>query len=135
MNEILIQLISEMNCNSGAPESVLKKLQLDLGISLPFEYVDFLVDCNGAEGDIGSSYLVLWPVEEIILLNEEFGVHEFAPGLLLFGSDGGGEGYAFDTRLNPMPVVEVPFVGMDHKYARMCGQTFTEFLEFLYNRG
>ena len=45
--------------------------------------------------------------------NRDYEVESYCPELLLFGSSGGGEAYAFDKRSLPWRVVEVPFVGMD----------------------
>ena len=51
-------------------------------------------------------------------------VSEFAPGLILFGSDGGGEAYAFDVREAVPIIVEVPFIGMGGDEAKRCGASF-----------
>lgn len=32
----------------------------------------------------------------MIWFNEEYQVRQYAPGVILFGSDGGGEAYGFD---------------------------------------
>jgi hypothetical protein len=78
-----------------------------------------------------NNYLVIWPVGEIKELNEGYAVAEFAPGLILFGGDGGDKAYAFDTRSDELPIVEVPLVGMDISLAKQCGATFKNFLEYL----
>jgi hypothetical protein len=56
---------------------------------------------NGGEGFIGENYLRAWPVEDLIQSNKDYRVDEAAPGLFLFGSSGGGEAFAFDTRSAP----------------------------------
>jgi hypothetical protein len=71
-------------------------LEKDLGKKLPVNYVSFLMEMNGGEGSIGSSYLILWPAEEIVEINEAYNVSDWAPGVVIFGSDGGGEAYGFD---------------------------------------
>ncbi len=44
---------------------------------------------NGIEGPIGkASYLSIWPINELIELNQEYAVDEFLPGIKYFGSDG-----------------------------------------------
>jgi hypothetical protein len=53
--------------------------------------------------------------------------------LLLFGSDGGGQAFAFDTRSAANPIVCVPFVGMELKEALPIASSFTGFLEELFN--
>jgi hypothetical protein len=135
MNEIVTELTKRLDLKPGASENLLKMVESQLGVSLPPEYADFLKYSNGAEGTIGeNSYLVLWPVEEIAPLNKAYAVGEFAPGLLLFGSDGGGVGYAFDTRSETMPIVEVPFIGMNLNDTKLRGLTFVEFLEHLHSQ-
>jgi len=44
--------------------------------------------------------------------------------------NGGGSNYAFDTRYQPMPVVEVDMSDPDNNEVR--GASFEEFLEKLY---
>ncbi|MEQ6388713.1 hypothetical protein RZN22_05230 [Bacillaceae bacterium S4-13-58] len=57
-------------------------------------------------------FLILWAIDEIIELNEAYGVNEFAKELVLFGSDGGDTAFAFDIRNNVTQIVSVPFIGM-----------------------
>ena len=75
--------------------------------------------------------MILWPVKRLRELNEGYHVGEFAPGLVLFGSDGGGEGFAFDTRGGSTTIVSVPFVGMELDVVRPVATTFNGFLEEL----
>jgi hypothetical protein len=135
MNDQITRLMNQLSFRPGAPIALLREVERALGISFPPQYVDFMTKSDGAEGFVGlNSYLMLWPVEEIVSLNEAYKVQTFAPGLTLFGSDGGDMAYAFDARSRAMPIVTVPFVGMDVKEARLCGHTFVEFLEYLYNQ-
>jgi len=85
-----------------------------------------MAESNGLEGWVGENYLSLWSVENVT----RYGVYECAPFLLFIGSNGGGEGYAYDTRLRHMPIVNVPFVGMDED-PRVMGKTILEFLRRL----
>lgn len=74
---------------------------------------------------------MLWRVTELEQFNREYEVQEYAPGLLLFGSNGGGEAFAFDLRTPVRRVVSLPFVGMDLKIATLLGTSFDSFLEHL----
>jgi len=89
------------------------------------------VIANGGEGFIGENHLILWAAEELAQFNNEYEAQDYAPGLVLFGSDGGGEGYAFDARTIPAPIVQVPFIGMDLMYARQMAGSFSEFVRKL----
>ena len=80
----------------------------------------------GGEGFLGANYIIFWKAEELSSLNREYEVDKYAPGILLFGSDGGGEGYGFDTQYAAMPVVRVPFIGMDRRYATAVASNFSD---------
>jgi cell wall assembly regulator SMI1 len=121
-------LAPEFDLRGGAPESVVADAETKLRWVLPNDYKDFLRKANGGEGFIGENYLILWAAEELAQFNKEYQVQDYAPGLTLFGSDGGGEGFAFDTRSNPAPIVQVPFIGMDLTYARPVAASFDQFL-------
>jgi hypothetical protein len=123
--------VSKMALDAGAPEPLLQNAMEELQCSPPADYVAFLRLHNGGEGFVGENYLILWKIEELKPFNDEYEVAEYAPGLLVFGSSGGGEGYAFDTRQDAWTVVRVPFIGMDLQYAIEVGRGFSDFLRQL----
>ena len=102
------------------------------GVELPVEYVEFMRATNGADGPIGNiEYLQIWTVEEVIELNRGIDdIKEEHPEWLFFAGMGSGSDYAFDTRYQPMPVVEVDMSDPDNNEVR--GASFAEFLENLY---
>ncbi len=125
------QLFKEFSLSESASLEAIEAASSDVGLPLPKDYCDFISVHNGGEGFIGDSYLILWAVEELSIFNAEYQVSEYAPGLLLFGSDGGGEAYAFDCRNGLFPIVRVPFIGMDLKYAKPIAKTFSDFFLIL----
>lgn len=125
------KLLEDWQLNPGASEAIIVNIISGLSISLPIDYIEFLQRYDGGEGFIGDHYLILWRAEELKVFNEEYEVEEYAPGLFLFGSDGGGEAYGFDVRESSMPVIRVPFVGMDLKYAKVVASSFTDLLKRL----
>ena len=44
--------------------------------------------------------------------NRGYKVEEFFPNFFFIGTNGGGEGYAFDISGNDATVFDVPFIGM-----------------------
>lgn len=121
-----------LSLNPGASDDVLRAAVRDLKAELPPDYTEFLRTSNGGEGFVGKSYIALWRAEELKTLNDSYEVAQFAPGLLLFGSDGGGEAYAFDTRESPWVIVRVPFIGIaDAQSAIPLNRSFVEFLQNL----
>jgi len=127
-----------MNFARNAPASVatLMEAERQLGVRLPLEYTEFLKKTDGGEGFIGSTaYVILWPLSELGVMNQAYEIQKYVPGLLIFGSDGGGEMFGFDTRSSQWAIVRVPFVGMTWDLAQTLGTTFNEFLERLCEIG
>jgi cell wall assembly regulator SMI1 len=137
VDEKLEELLSEFTGNPPASAESIALLEQHfrgMGKELPSDLRDVLETSDGAEGFINGHYLMLWGAAEIIEYQKSYQVELYAPGLLLFGSSGGGEAYAFDTRVSKgMPVVQVPFIGMDLEYADVLAPTFAEFLGKLKN--
>lgn len=134
LDERIKKLISGLELTPPATIQQLKEVESKLGVVFPTQYVEFMLWSNGAEGKVGNSYLVIWPLDQLIPLNEDYAVEEFTPGLIYFGSDGGGMAYAFDKRVENVPVVEFPFESIHINDAKHCGNNFNEFLEYLYHR-
>lgn len=128
----LDQLLSRFNGNPPVDPAELAKFEGSTHLKLPDAYVQFLHKSNGGEGFVGGTYVIFWPIEMLDEMNVAYEVDQYAPGLFLFGSDGGGEGFAFDHRDASMPIVSVPFVGMELRVARRIAQSFAEFLEELW---
>lgn len=128
------KLIDIFQKNSPAKKLQIDKLQELLDCELPKDYINFILSSNGGEGWIGeNSYLMLWRLEDILELNSKYNAFELVPGLLIFGSNGGIDAYAFDTRIEGIPIVNIPFIGMNLNEINYLGDTFEKFLENLYN--
>jgi hypothetical protein len=126
------RLLGKFNGNPPVDAASILLLETKAGVRLPEDYTQFLREADGGEGFVGNAYLILWRVGELLEMNRAYQVAEYAPGLFLFGSDGGGEAFAFDTRTAGKPIVSVPFVGMDVTLARPVASNFTAFLEELF---
>lgn len=125
-------LLASFNGNPPASAASIQQFEMEAGIQLPGSYTAFLKQMDGGEGFVGPAYLILWRVCELVEMNKAYQVSDYAPGLFLFGSDGGGEAFAFDTRSNSLPIVSVPFVGMELKLARVVASDFKGFFEALF---
>lgn len=119
---------SDWELNSGVTVPATEKSSATLDFVFPSDYLNFMRRHNGGAGFLGESYLILWKLEELPSLNDEYEVKKYAPGLVLFGSSGGGEAYGFDRRGPVLKIVGIPFAGMDFDYLRIMGSTFEEFL-------
>jgi SMI1/KNR4 family protein SUKH-1 len=125
-------LFAEFDAKPPANPASVALCQSQLKFQLPADYIQFLEQTNGGEGFVGKNYLRAWPVEDLIQNNNEYHVEECAPGLFLFGSSGGGEAFAFDTRSTPPVIVAVPFIVLNLEDAIVIAPNFTAFLQHLY---
>jgi SMI1 / KNR4 family (SUKH-1) len=117
----------------GSPEPIeaVAAIGQALNVEWPPGFAEFLAQSGGGEGWIGESYLVVWPPGEIVANNEAMKVAEFAPNLVGFATDGGGELFAFDREYDPVHIVMVPMIGLD--YPRDFGSSFSGFLSRLHS--
>ncbi len=85
---------------------------------------------------VGGGYVDIWPSGELELLNDRYAVDEFAPGLTLFGSDGGDNAYAFQADAQGATrIVKVPFIPMSLSEATMVGRSFEALMEAVAQTG
>ena len=113
-----------------ASERSIQALTSNCAYQLPEEYLEFLMYSNGGEGELAiePGWFQVWPAEEVLHHNHDYHMTEFAPGFFAFGSNGGGEMLAFDTRQVPTwKVVMLPFIGMDESEAVVIAEDFTSF--------
>lgn len=133
MDESIMSLLDAMDFNEAADEDKIKNLEKNIGFTLPIHYKEFMLYSNGAEGELGeNSYLVIWPIEDIVSLNEAYDVSKYTPNILYFGSDGGDMAYAFDTRSETVSIVEIPFDSIHIEDANLCAYDFYDFIRKLY---
>jgi hypothetical protein len=131
VDDILHKLEHSVTHDGASPKAIVD-LERSIGKSFPSLYRELMHRTNGIEGFLSQvNYVQFWNVDQLIELNEGYGAKEFAPGLFLFGSNGGDAGYAFDIRSDDMPVYEVPFIGLSLQSAKQVGASFKEFLKNL----
>jgi hypothetical protein len=112
---------------NSSVEPAIRQAEEELGVSLPDDYKQFLR--NGAPtSDKWQHDFLAWQIDELPRWNEEYGFPEYAPGLIGFGSNGGGEAYAFATTKTPWRIVLMPFIGMEPEVAIPFARSFEEFL-------
>lgn len=88
--------VTGLSGRQAAELSEIDAAERELGVRLPEDYRAFLQQSDGLEGFAGpNAYLMLWSAKELLELNTAYSVAEFAPGLVLIGTDGGDTGYGF----------------------------------------
>jgi hypothetical protein len=92
----------------------------------PPEFIIYLRSDAPKFGDLPSFpvYFQLWEEAELEQFNKEYEVPKYAPGFFGFGSDGGGEMFAFDQQGR---IFALPFIGMEPKVATFVCESWTEF--------
>ncbi len=73
------ELLKDWEPNSGTSREAVERVQSELGIVFPQDYIELMEWSNGGEDWIGESYLRLWPMEEIPSMNESLRASEYAP--------------------------------------------------------
>ena len=127
-----IDLMREMDFAAPADDELIIRTECEMGVEFPEQYKEFMKITNGAEGALGeNSYLAIWSLDEIASLNEDYGVRKFTPGLVYFGSDGGGNAYAFDYRGATPVIVEFPFDSIHIEDAVKIADTLEAFISEL----
>jgi hypothetical protein len=126
MKLLLEKLANSFNTSSSATLSVIETAERFFNLQLPGDYKEFLQFTNGLEGETKDNYLVLWSAEELVELNKAYNVTEFVSNIIIIGSDGAEEAFAFDT--TNMSVVKLPFIGMGYIANEKLSDTFEGFL-------
>lgn len=75
-----------------------------------------------------SSWLRLYRIEELVPLNQGYDLSESQPGLVLIGTDGGGEGGGLDFNHEPPSVVLVNWLSSGWHEAIRQSETLAEFM-------
>ena len=126
MKKLLNTISNNFEKNAPAATSAIEAIETYFNVQLPADYIQFLQFTNGIEGPIGDNYLVLWSAEEVIQLNQAYNVREFVSNILIIGSNGADEAFAFNT--TDMSIVNLPFIGMGHDVMDKLADTFEGFL-------
>ena len=128
MKQLLEKLTNNFDTVSPATPSAIETAEKFFNLKLPTDYVQFLQFTNGLEGETTDSHLVLWSAEELVELNQAYHVKEFVSNIILIGSDGAEDAFAFDT--TNMTIVKLPFSGMGHIANEKISDTFGDFWSF-----
>jgi SMI1 / KNR4 family (SUKH-1) len=99
----------------------------EVAFNLSDGFIDFFKESNGADISGDEVYIIFWELNEVIELNKEYQVEQYAPGFFIFGSNGGGEAFAIEK--NTGNIYEIPFIGMSKEEAIFKSKSFKEFIE------
>lgn len=94
---------------------------------LPEGFISFFKEANGADINTDECYILLWALTDMIELNNDYNVQEYAAEFFIFGSDGGGNAFAIEKITGD--IYELPFIGMSKDTAIFKNDSFAEFIE------
>jgi hypothetical protein len=127
-------LFKKFKFNSPILKKEIEAVEKTLSIKFPNDYVEFMLSTNGGCGFLGQQgYLDLWKIETLVQGNHEYLVHEFAPSLVVIGTNGAGLAYGYDFREDIPTLVEVDFIGLDTDIPDFISHDFLEFIEYCFN--
>jgi hypothetical protein len=110
-------------------EALLVTAEALIRYELPRDLRDFLFRTGGGEGWIGEGYVRIYSPQHLVQAHQGYRSHEFIPGLVLIGTDGGGEAFAIER--DSGRYVMTPFVGDEPAVRIDAGGSFEELLAFV----
>jgi hypothetical protein len=137
MNSAEIQLVLAKNSSKWqvkpppASSDTIDQLISQVPFKFPESYISLLAFSNGPEGSLGirPGWFSLWEVEDIIESNKGYCVDEYIPGFFGFGSNGGGELFAFKISGEELcGVYTIPFCPLDENDAVLIADNFDSFI-------
>src|SRR5690348_2032368 len=85
--------------SEGIPNpNLIDEIQARLDFELPKDYVDFMREANGVEGEVGENgWLDLFPIEQLEIHNDDYYklLMDEIPEYYLIGKDAADTGFAF----------------------------------------
>lgn len=117
--------------NSPISANELESFLIEINCKLPLGFIDFYKESNGVYINFDNCNIEIWPLNDLIELNVEYGIEEFAPDFFIFGSDGGNTAFVFDKMSGY--IFEMPFIGMSKEEAIFIANSFFDFLKIKIN--
>jgi hypothetical protein len=116
----------------GADHDEIRRVQRDLDVDFPADFVSLLEGYDAAEGYVVGGYLQVWPVVAMVDLNRRARVEDNVPGLVVVATDAGGDGYGLDRTTSTF--VWTPMIGMSTMKPVQIGKTFEQLLAWIADR-
>lgn len=112
--------------NAAPTTKDIKSFLEQMDFKLPQGFLNFFKEANGAEISSYENYVILWALTEMVQLNKEHNVEQYAPEFFIFGSNGGDMAFAIEKSTGN--IYETPFIGMSKEEAVFKDKSFTEFI-------
>ena len=132
--EAYLEKMKTMDLEKPAELSVLQRIEKDFRLSLPKDYIQFMLLHNGGDGAVGKyGYLAVFGTDEIVEFYQEAGIGDALPSFFFFASDRSGYLYAYDYRDSDIKIVEVPDDISEMNEIKTVASSFGEFIDYIYD--
>ena len=89
------------------------------GMQLPNDYLEFMHEHNGGEGDVGkNSYMQFIKLEELTDYNNDYQIFKWFPNCFAFGGDLGGNHFCYNFITNEYFAVDCCTGGLEDSYCK-----------------
>lgn len=122
MNNIRLEIVNKVSIEEV--QLVINQLNAEIDKTL----LSFIANFNGSSGLIGKNYLMVYSINDIILLNQD--AQKYIPGVLLFASDGGSEEFGIDYR-DGFKYLRIPSIYCDYSDIVYIGESFDQFYKYI----
>lgn len=125
-------LLRELQLSKRPSDQEITELMAKIDFEIDVNYLSFIKTHNGGDGFVNDSFLQLWSIKDLILLNPycEANIDNgYSNSIFFIGSNGSDTGYGIKKETGSF--IDVPFIDMSDAEARDCGRNFLEFLLFL----
>lgn len=126
MKSSLQKLLQNLDKNDAPDPAAYSALLAKIDFRIDEDFLEFIKTYDGAEGEMGRNYLMLWNIEDILALNPYYEDIPECEKLFFFGSDGSSYGYAFEK--DGGKIVGIDFLDIGEKEADFHAESFIEFL-------
>jgi hypothetical protein len=126
-------LLRDVRLAGPAPAGLVERVEQEMDCTLPADVKTFLQEHDGGSGTLGAQKrpIELWSLERIRDECEAQEVTRSVPGLVLFGSDGGEEGYGWFPRLRQRRYGRISLIAAGAHEFEALSDSFEELLESL----
>jgi SMI1 / KNR4 family (SUKH-1) len=134
MTDTLAALLEDVKlAGEGTTQDRIGAAEEQMDCKLPQDVKDFLRERDGGMGTLGPRKrpIELWPLDRIVAECDAQEVTRAVPGLVLFASDGGSEGYGWLPRLKSGRYGRISLLAAGAHEFEALGDSFEEMLRAL----
>ncbi|WP_338409764.1 SMI1/KNR4 family protein [uncultured Flavobacterium sp.] len=113
--------------NNPAEVEEINMFLKNINFILPDGFIEFYSNSNGAEIYREEDYCLIWAINELIQLNIDYNVLEYASKFFIFGTNGGGDAFCIEKSTGFIFVM--PFIGMSNEDASFICNNFYSFIK------